>query len=407
MISAMDNEHNEHNMEDTDHEPTINQVNDHIDSVDGQGTYSKQDTTHNPTSNEDNNSDGDYSESTISQINEHSNHSSQANVYLLPRDNKGISIDTEIEASTISSIDDSTNMDNKHDYNFTWWPTGYNSEYIKSNTHTNTKLGDMKSAETAILAYIYGRDDDDNLFNQMDKRRNTLAEMMDKLHIGWRYTPKQRAYIEWYYITRGLPIEANPSIEVQREFDRYWLLSMNGLSHGPIKYMPINYTDIMDKIESYKPSTAMQREDYYCSWCIQHGRGSLRSIYCYEWDMSNQACINMHKNGIKSMRFTEYIRWYARKYMTSIDLFIQPTIAIMIAFEKYLQRSKYNSIDVYMPMRFKSLTIDDLSVLDDDNMVRIRIYKPKSRIHIWAISISMLLILIIYLTIFIPYMVRK
>jgi len=248
---------------------------------------------------------------------------------------------------------------NDNDYNFTWWPTGYNSEYIQSNTHTNTKLGYMTSYNNNIMTYIYSSDVKDNLFYKIDQRRATVADLENMIDMT-EFTYKQRAYVEWYYITRGLPIEANPSVDVAKEFDKYWVLSNNGIEQGSVKYMSYSYINLLSKISPPDCTTDLEMSDYYCSWCTNPLIAPLRSIYCSIWDGDIQTCLTMQYDDKKSIKFTEYVKWCINNHIISIDDFIQPTMEMMIEFERYLRKT---NLDMFGILRFALIannTIDTI-----------------------------------------------
>ena len=266
---------------------------------------------------------------------------------------------------------------NDNDYNFTWWPTGYNSEYIQSNTQTNTKLGYMTSFNNNIMTYMYSNDVKDNLFYKIDQRKATVADLENMIDMT-EFTYKQRAYVEWYYITRGLPIEANPSVDVAKEFDKYWVLSNNGIEQGSVKYMSYSHINLLSKISPPDCTTDLEMSDYYCSWCTNPLIAPLRSIYCSIWDGDIQTCLTMQYDDKKSLKFTEYVKWCIDNHIISIDDFIQPTLEMIVEFEHHLRKT---NLDMFGILRFALIsdnTIDILHSTMEDHDQTIKYYDDMS-----------------------------
>jgi len=243
-------------------------------------------------------------------------------------------------------------MSNNVDYEFKWWDESYNDQYVTSDetlvAHSNKKLGVINSPYTSLKHYLYCNPEIvsmDNVFYAMDVRRANLKQTISQA-IKPSYTAKQRAYIEWYYITRGLPIAAHPSEEVQREFDRYYALSpYYNQSHNAIKYMPDAYSKVMPytQDELRDDATALEVADYYCLWFTHQDIPSVRTLYCHSWDGSTHICIRKQIEGSKSLKLTKYLDWCITNGIWDIDEIIQPSLDMMVRFEQYLLKTaKYN-----------------------------------------------------------------
>jgi len=268
-------------------------------------------------------------------------------------------------------------MNNKADYEFSWWDDSYNDEYVTSDetlvAHSNKKLGVIDSPQTSLKHYLYCNPETastDNIFHAMDVRRSNLKQTISQA-IKPSYTTKQRTYIEWYYITRGLPIAAHPSEEVQREFDRYYVLSSGyRWSYETVKYVPKGYDTIVDHIkESVRNEAAMlEIADYYCSWFTCQDIPSIRSLYCHSWNGPTYVCIRNQIKGVKSLKLTKYIDLCISDDIWDIDEIIQPSLGMMISLEQYLLKTaKYKEY----------LIVDDAG---KDNPIHIY-NDDKKRIH--------------------------
>jgi len=285
-------------------------------------------------------------------------------------------------------------MDYETDYEFKWWDDSCNGYYITSDKkrveHSNKLLGEIDSPQASLEHYIYGDPDIidmDNVFYAMDVRRANLKQFMSKVDKP-SYTTKQRAYIEWYYITRGIPIAAQPSEEVQEEFDRYYLLSSGhewSYLTKVVKHIPRVYKDIIDSIryDAREGASALEIADFYQSWFtykgIPHNR-SIRSLYCYSWDDLTHTCIRKQIENHKSLKLTEYIRQCMKYHILSIDYIIQPTLDMLVLFELDLKKdTKIKEYTEYYSDKDYEITLCKVNTDKKDSYCKSFVYTTQEK----------------------------